>query len=379
MNDDLVDRLLDWGRMALSRRGFIGLGAGATAALLDSREFGSVGDGSKDEHKALQTALDRAVAGPRPRPLLIPAGTYQLSKSLQATGPLEIRGDGPERTVLLAPPHSPAISVGTLSNGQPNGLVLRDFTIRSSSTTREPMLDIRQYGRKWIVDRVNFDAAFGDRTGVRVWSSWVGSIRDCSFYRFGVEGVRAERAAIVVKPQSLPTGNGPINNVAIADCAFERVQAGIDLHDPEETGKSTVIHAVEIRNPRFKNSSVKGPVANSIGIRANSTSTFNVVVTAPFFEDFAVGVSVRGWGWAITSPFAQSADTVVDLVTGGGHSITGLILDGAASNAIGTGVRCRSGVSGRCELRLWKSVHGRKYLTHPWVDDTKGKLVVIPA
>jgi hypothetical protein len=345
---------------------------------LDVTAYGATGDGVTDDSPAIQATLDAAVAG-APRAVVIPAGTYRLCSALLASGSVEIAGEGQERTVLLAPEAAPAIRVGSLTVSQPHGLHLHDFTIRGAASIGTPMVDIQQYGRKWVVERVNFDNGFGDRPGLRVWTSWVGTIRDCNFWKFGTEGQPSNRAAIVVKPQALGGGQGPINNILIDGCAFERVQAGIDLHDPNEVGTTTTIYSVEIRNPRFKNSATDGYMANSVGIRASNNNTFNVLVTSPFFEDFATGISVRGWGWIIDSPFGQSADVLIDLVVGGAHSIRGMVLQGSINNGIGTGVHCRTGISGACRLDLWKSVSGGTYLGDGWIDDTAGKLAVTAA
>lgn len=323
--------------------------AGTTG--LNVTAYGAVGDGVTDDTAAIQAALDDASAGTYPRRVDLPAGVYLTTATLTGVGGVELAGEGPERTVIIPPTATTGVRLGSLTQSQPHGLVVRDFTFRGdAASTAYPMLDVQQYGRKWVVERVHFDNNFGDRPGIRVWSSWVGTVRDCNFWKLGAEGVASNRAAIIVKPQALPNGNGPINNLVIDGCAFERVQTGIDLHDRTESGQSTTIYSVEIRNPRFKNTATDGHVANSVGIRSNSNNTFNVVVTSPFFEDFAVGMKVRGWGWVIDSPFGQSADKIIHLVSGGGHSIRGLVLQGAANNVVTTGVHCGSGVAGTCRL-----------------------------
>lgn len=400
-------------KMNTSRRGFLRglaagvLGAGGSAATatmarttgargtlpdmisIDVRAHGAVGDGIADDTAAIQSAMNAAMTTPAaptaPRRVVYPAGTFLLSSTVTGVGAIELCGAGPERTVLIPPAAATAVRLGSTVTTQPHGLVVRDLTFRSAlvsgvgHSTAYPMLDVQQYGRKWSIERVHFDAQFGNRPGVRLWSSWVGSLRDCNFWKFGTEGVASDRAAVIIKPQALANGNGPINNVLLDACAFERVQTGIDLHDPTEGGQSTTIYSIEIRNPRFKNTSVSGYVANSVGIRSGSNNTFNVMVTSPFFEDFQTGIKARGWGWIIDAPFGQSADRVIDLVSGGGHSIRGLVLQGALNNEITTGVHCGSGISGTCTLDLWKSVGAAGYLTNPWVDDTTGKLVVTAA
>lgn len=321
------------------------------------RDYGAIGNGTNDDTSAIQDTLNAATSAGARR-VFLPAGTYLLTAPVTASGSIELAGEGQERTVITPPAGASAFTLGSLTQSQPHGLYLHDMTFRTTTAqnTDQPIIDLLQYGRKWTVERLNFDCAFSNRTAIRLYTSWIGSIRDCNFWKLGAEGVSGQRAAIVVKPVSLSTGNGPINNVVIDACAFERVQIGIDLHDPADGTGTTSIYAVEIRNARFKNSSTSGPVANSIGIRSNSNSTFAVVVSSPFFEDFDIGAQVRGHGWSFINPFVQSATTCIDLVTGSAHLIDGMIIQGSTNNTVGTSVLCEAGVTGVCEVRRWKNV-----------------------
>lgn len=359
------------------------------ATSLNAYEYGAVGDGVNDDTGAIQAALNDA-SDATGRRVVLNSGTFRVTNTLTATGAIAISGEGPERTVIVPEHSSTVLRVGSKTPGQsqPHGLMLSDFTIRGDQSTGYPMIDVQQYGRKWTIERVHLDNQHYDRPGIRLWTSWVGSIRDCNFHRFGYEGVASNRATIIVKPQRLDpenpvTSNGPINNVLIDACAFERVQTAIDLHDPNESKTSTSIYSVEIRNPRFKNSDVNGYTPNSVGIRSGhngvgGNNTFNVLVSTPFFEDFAIGMQVRGWGWAIESPFVQSAEIGIELVSGGAHSIRGLIVQGSEGNSIGIGVAVRSGVTGACELVFPKSVGAAGFLDAMSLDDSVGnnKLVV---
>lgn len=350
-------------------------------------DFGAVGNGVIDDTAAIQDCIDQAVLDERR--VIIPAGTYLTTSTLVCEGPIEIAGEGPERTEILSSFGATGIRAGNTAVSAPHGLYLHDFTMRGSTSTGYPMIDVIQYGRKWVIERVHLDNGFGNRPGIRLYTAWVGSIRDCNFWKFGAEGVASTRAAIMVKPQRLDeeepvTSNGPINSLLIDGCAFERVQTGIDLHDPNETGTSTTIYSVEIRNPRFKNSYVSGYAPNSVGIRAGHNGiggnrTFNVVITSPFFEDFAKGIEVRGWGWVIDSPFVQSADVGIDLIDGGGHWIRSLVIEASTGNTVNTGLHCRSTIDGKCALSYWKSV-GALPPTNAVIDDTSPtKLSVVAA
>lgn len=347
---------------------------------LNVATYGVVADGSTDTSAALQAAVD-AAQGARIRRVFLPAGTYVLGSTISRAGSVEIVGEGQERTVIVPPANAPAFVLGSLTQSQPHGLRIADLTFRDTAahSTTAPVVDIQQYGRKWVVERVNFDLAFSDRTCLRLYSSWVGTVRDCNFWKVGTEGVASNRAAILVKPQALGNGNGPINNVTVADCAFERVQTAIDLHDPAETGTSTTIYSVVISGCRFKNSSTAGPMAGSVGIRSVTANnqTFCVAVIAPFFEDVETCIQARGHGWVITAPFVQSASIAVELVTGSAHVVESLIMQGSTNNEVTNSVIARTTMTGTSEVRRWKNV-GAINAPAP-VDETGGKLVVTAA
>lgn len=349
--------------------------------MLDGRDpqWGLVGDGQTDDTPALQSLVN--AAGGSPQRVLMPPGVFRLFSPVHAAGSVELAGEGPERTIITPPPDSPAIVIGSTEVSGPHGVRLTDMTFRHNGwvDTPYPMVDVIQYGRKWTIERVHFDGCFSNRPGLRLETSWVGSVRDCNWWKFGTEGQPGQRAAVIVAPTKLGGGQGPINNVAFTDCAWERCQVGVDLHDPDDLDDSSALYCLAFRNPRFKNTSTAGPTPNSVGIRANSNQTFAVSVEAPFFEDFATGMSVRGWGWVVTSPFGQSADVVVDLVSGGGHQIQSMVLQGSANNRVGVGVWARPGVSRKCAATYPTSVTGATYMDHLVVDESGGKLSVTAA
>lgn len=350
--------------------------------LLDVRDYGVVADGVTDNSAALQSAVNAALAGSAPRRVFLPTGTYVLGSTVAASGSVEIVGEGQERTIIVPPTGTPAFTFGSLTVSQPHGLHIADLTFRSTTTfhVNQPIIDIQCYGRKFVVERCNFDMAFSDRTAIRLYTSWCATIRDCNFWKVGAEGIASNRAAILLKPQSISALSlGPINNVTIADCMFERVQTGIDLHDPDETGTSTSIYSVVISGCRFKNSSTSGPQPNSVGIRSTTTNNqcFAVAIIAPFFEDVATGIQARGHGWVITAPFVQSATVGVELVTGSAHVVESLILQGSTGNTITNSVIGRSTLSGNCEVRRWKNV-GAINAPAP-LDESGGKLIVTAA
>ena len=74
---------------------------------LNVRNEGAVGDGKTDDTAALQKAIQYAVdhpvgAGPNGSPMVyLPAGTYNVSKTLRIPGQMHLIGDGPETTTLL--------------------------------------------------------------------------------------------------------------------------------------------------------------------------------------------------------------------------------------------------------------------------------------
>jgi hypothetical protein len=95
-----------------TRRALLGLGAGAALAalpiaasaqqrlrppverlMLSAAAYGAVGDGTADDTAALQAALDAAFAPGGPGFLLVPPGTYKVSRTLRITPPEGPRGD----------------------------------------------------------------------------------------------------------------------------------------------------------------------------------------------------------------------------------------------------------------------------------------------
>jgi hypothetical protein len=94
-----------------TRRALLGLAAGAALAalpiaasaqrlrapaerqMLSAAAYGAVGDGAADDTAALQAALDAAFAPGGPGFLLVPPGTYKVSRTLRITPPEGQRGD----------------------------------------------------------------------------------------------------------------------------------------------------------------------------------------------------------------------------------------------------------------------------------------------
>lgn len=103
-----------------TRRALLGLGAGATLAalplpagaqpkppaaargMLSAATFGAKGDNVADDTSALQAALDAAFAPDGPGFLLIPPGTYKISRTLRISPPEGARGDITRRHGIMA-------------------------------------------------------------------------------------------------------------------------------------------------------------------------------------------------------------------------------------------------------------------------------------
>lgn len=65
------------------------------------RDFHATGDGQTDDSAALLKAVESIKNGV----LFIPKGTYVISKRIDISkGNLILRGDGPNKTILLIPP-----------------------------------------------------------------------------------------------------------------------------------------------------------------------------------------------------------------------------------------------------------------------------------
>jgi hypothetical protein len=79
------------------------------------RDFGAVGDGQTDDTKAFEKAVESVPSGV----LLIPAGTYVITRKLGITrGNLVLRGAGAGKTVLLVPRSFTDVYGNTPQNGQ---------------------------------------------------------------------------------------------------------------------------------------------------------------------------------------------------------------------------------------------------------------------
>jgi hypothetical protein len=95
-----------------TRRALLGLGAGAALAalpiaasaqqrlrapaerqMLSAAAYGAAGDGTADDTSALQAALDAAFAPGGPGFLLVPPGTYKVTRTLRVSPPEGQRGD----------------------------------------------------------------------------------------------------------------------------------------------------------------------------------------------------------------------------------------------------------------------------------------------
>jgi hypothetical protein len=96
---------------------------------VDVRNYGAVGDGDADDTVAFESAM---AALARPGVLMIPAGTYRLSRTLVLTSGLVLRGEGASRSKLV-------------------------FTMNGST---DPLLDFTTYNsRSW--SNLTLDATLG--------------------------------------------------------------------------------------------------------------------------------------------------------------------------------------------------------------------------
>jgi hypothetical protein len=105
-----------------TRRALLGLGAGAALAalpaaavlaqqkagapagrrMLSAADYGARGDGAADDTAALQAALDAAFAPGGPGFVLIPPGTYRVTRTLRISPPEGARGDITRHHGILA-------------------------------------------------------------------------------------------------------------------------------------------------------------------------------------------------------------------------------------------------------------------------------------
>lgn len=92
-------------------------------------QFGARGDGKADDSAAFQRAIDAATAkGGR---LRIPAGRYRITRTLKIHRGIRIKGDGVERSILLASPGAgqPAIHLSARTTDSIMGFALSGIRI----------------------------------------------------------------------------------------------------------------------------------------------------------------------------------------------------------------------------------------------------------
>src|SRR5690349_7854167 len=150
--------------------------------MIDGRDpqWGLVGDGVADDSPALQGIADESARSSQR--VILPPGKFRLFSTVRWANSPQVDGEGPERTVITPPAAASAMVFGSDDVSSPHGLTLRGMTFRHGGTitTPAPMVDIIQTGRKWVVDSVHFDGCYSNRPGLRLATSWVGSVRDCN-------------------------------------------------------------------------------------------------------------------------------------------------------------------------------------------------------
>lgn len=111
----------------------------ALKSWFNVRSYGATGDGTTDDHVAVQAALSAANAASPGACLYFPAGSYKgLTRLLPGVG-VSIVGDGAAASVLSFPANNDAAILGAGNNV---GAVFRDFTlnlINSSSAPAAPL------------------------------------------------------------------------------------------------------------------------------------------------------------------------------------------------------------------------------------------------
>ncbi len=87
--------------------------------------FGAAGDGVTDDWAAIQGAID--VAEGSNGTVILPAGTYLISKSLTVKGNMALVGEGPWQTTLQLADNANCDMITTPNDKQYYGLVIRDL------------------------------------------------------------------------------------------------------------------------------------------------------------------------------------------------------------------------------------------------------------
>jgi pectate lyase-like protein len=219
--------------------------ADAAADIGNVRTYGAKGDGNADDTAAIQAAC---AAG---RSVLLPPGTYVVSRPIFIAGRLQIQGPG--ATIVSSEPSGALFT----ASGDLTGLVIRDVVLRTSRkdlTTRGQAL--------FKVDYHSVDGALFDNVTFDTGSS----------YSNGV--ALAAQIGTTVK------------SVTVRNCTFTGASAGIEFVHHVDASQRVV--DVKITGNRFIHN----------GLKDDQYAGFGISLSGPLSSVEVSGNYIRGYPYA---------------------------------------------------------------------------------
>jgi hypothetical protein len=253
------DRIGDWARSGVFEDGVKGIPHRSTVycnvkVKIPGSPLLARGDGTQDDSEALQAAISTC---PQGQVVLIPQGTYRISRSLVINKGIVVRGDGPTRTRIVqhAPTHVFVVQgTGTsfwyaAVGGHPElGIVqsLRSGYSRGSDTVVVADSAACAIGNVVLIDQLN-DPALVTAAGTGGSCTWCGLGTD---ENRETDGSRAMAETLVIKkiagnaitfhrplqydfasrflPRLIVLSNAPVRNAGIEDLGIEAAEGNTE-------------------------------------------------------------------------------------------------------------------------------------------------------
>ena len=147
------------------------------AVYLDSPEFGVRGDGSADDSAAIQAAIDKAAAHGREGIVFVPAGRYQLTRTIYLWPGIRVIGYGAARPVFYLAPNTPGfqtaigvmlIFTGLLPSEAPRAGARIAFPPPGSVPPNDSVADANPNTFYSAMSNINFEIADGNPAAVAI-------------------------------------------------------------------------------------------------------------------------------------------------------------------------------------------------------------------
>ncbi|MFD2078125.1 Pectate lyase superfamily protein [Actinopolymorpha cephalotaxi] len=164
--------------------------------VIDVRAWGAKGDGTTDDTRAIQAALDAATHG---ETVLFPEGRYRITKTLTHQGALGLSGLGQGLSVIDWAGAGDAIKLTFSSGASADYLMLRDLTVNSTrpdAGTAVSAVWSEPYAGAWphaTIDALEVTRGDGNgqrwQCGLYLQGAWRSTVTSYSFTSAAHEGV----------------------------------------------------------------------------------------------------------------------------------------------------------------------------------------------